>query len=206
LGETIKLGRRGSLNAAFTVHGTQGHVAYPHRADNPVHRLVAALAELTARRHDEGNDWFEPSALQIASIDVGNPANNVIPASATARVNIRFNNLHTGASLQAWLHEVLSRHAEKFDFSATISGEAFLTQPGEFSAALAASVHAITSVTPKLDTGGGTSDARFIARYCPVAEFGLISATIHKVDECVAVADLRQLAAIYADLLRRIVA
>jgi succinyl-diaminopimelate desuccinylase len=206
LGETIKLGRRGSLNAAITVHGTQGHVAYPHRADNPVHRLVAALAELTATRLDDGTEWFEPSALQITSIDVGNPANNVIPASAAARVNIRFNNLHTGAGLQAWLHEVLSRHAEKFDCSVAISGEAFLTQPGEFSEALAASVQAITGRVAKFDTGGGTSDARFIARYCPVAEFGLINATIHKVDECVAVADLHQLAAIYADLLRRIVA
>jgi len=206
LGETIKLGRRGSLNATVTVHGTQGHVAYPHRADNPVHRLVASLAELTTTRLDEGNDWFEPSGLQITSVDVGNPANNVIPASATARVNIRFNNLHTGASLQTWLREVLARHAEKFDFLGTVSGEAFLTQPGEFSEALAASVQAITFRAPKFDTGGGTSDARFIAHYCPVAEFGLISATIHKVDECVAVADLRQLAAIYEDLLRRVVA
>jgi succinyl-diaminopimelate desuccinylase len=206
LGETIKLGRRGSMNAAITVHGTQGHVAYPHRADNPVHRLVAALAELTATRLDDGTEWFEPSALQITSIDVGNPANNVIPASATARVNIRFNNLHTGASLQTWLREVLARHAEKFDFLGTISGEAFLTQPGEFSEALAASVKAVTGRAAQFDTGGGTSDARFIARYCPVAEFGLVGATIHKVDECVAVADLRQLAAIYADLLRRILA
>ena len=205
LGETIKLGRRGSLNATITVHGTQGHVAYPHRADNPVHRLVATLAELNATRLDDGNDWFEPSALQITSIDVGNPANNVIPASATGRVNIRFNDRHTGASLQTWLREVLARHAEKFDFFGTVSGEAFLTQPGEFSEALASSVLAITGRTPKFDTGGGTSDARFISRYCPVAEFGLVNATIHKTDECVAIDDLRQLAAIYSDLLRRIV-
>jgi len=206
LGEVIKLGRRGSLNATVTVHGMQGHVAYPHRADNPVHRLVAALGELCAARLDDGNDWFEPSGLQVTSIDVGNAANNVIPASAAARLNIRFNNLHTGAGLQTWLREVLTRHAEKFDFATSISGEAFLTEPGPFSHALAGSVASVTGRAPKFDTGGGTSDARFIARYCPVAEFGLVGATMHKVDECVAVADLRQLAAIYADLLRRIVA
>jgi succinyl-diaminopimelate desuccinylase len=205
LGEVIKLGRRGSLNATITVHGVQGHVAYPHRADNPVHRLVAALAELCVVRLDDGTDWFEPSGLQITSIDVGNPANNVIPASATARLNIRFNNLHTGETLHAWLREMLARHAENFDFSVSVSGEAFLTQPGDFSHALAKSVTSVTGRVPKFDTGGGTSDARFIARYCPVAEFGLVGATMHKADECVPVADLRQLGAIYADLLRRVV-
>ncbi len=206
LGEAIKLGRRGSLNATITVHGTQGHVAYPHRADNPVHRLVAALAELCAARLDNGNDWFEPSGLQVTSIDVGNPASNVISADATAHLNIRFNNLHTGETLHAWLHEVLARHAAKFDLSVAVGGEAFMTQPGDFSRALAASVTAVTGLTPKFDTGGGTSDARFIAKYCPVAEFGLVGASMHKVDECVPVGDLRQLAAVYADLLRRVVA
>jgi succinyl-diaminopimelate desuccinylase len=204
LGETIKVGRRGSLNAAVTVHGTQGHVAYPHRADNPVHRLVAALAALTAARLDEGTDWFEPSGLQVTSIDVGNPANNVIPAAATARLNIRFNTLHTGETLEAWLREMLARYAENFYLAVSVSGEAFLTEPGGFARALSESVAAVTGRVAKFDTGGGTSDARFIAPYCPVAEFGLVGATMHKVDECVPVADLFQLAAIYADLLRRV--
>jgi succinyl-diaminopimelate desuccinylase len=204
LGETIKLGRRGSLNAAITVHGTQGHVAYPRRADNPVHRLVAALAELTAARLDEGTDWFEPSGLQVTSIDVGNTANNVIPAAVTACLNIRFNTLHTGESLEAWLRGILARHADNFYLAVSVSGEAFLTKPGGLAQALFESIAAITGRAPKFDTGGGTSDARFIAPYCPVAEFGLVGATMHKVDECVPVADLFHLAAIYADLLRRV--
>lgn len=201
LGEVIKIGRRGSLNARMTIHGVQGHAAYPQRADNPVHRLIAALSELTARRLDEGTEWFEPSRLQVTSIDVGNPAANVIPASASAKLNIRFNDSHRGAELEAWLREVVARHAERFELDVSISGEAFLTAPGPEVDRLRAAVEAGTGVRPRLDTGGGTSDARFIARLCPVAEFGLTGATMHKADERVAVDELRTLTRVYAGVI-----
>ncbi len=197
LGEVIKIGRRGSLNARITVHGTQGHSAYPSRADNPCHRLVAALAEMTARPLDAGSEHFEPSTLQVTSIDVGNPATNVIPAMATAKLNIRFNDLHSGASLEAWLREVLARHAPRHELVVSVSGESFLTAPGPAVAKLARAVEAATGVRPRLDTGGGTSDARFITLLCPVAEFGLVGATMHKTDEAVPVEELRALTAAY---------
>ncbi len=201
LGEVIKIGRRGSLNATITVHGIQGHSAYPDRADNPVHRLVRALSALIAAPLDAGSEWFEPSTLQITSVDVGNAATNVIPASAMARLNIRFNDLHTGAALEAWLRTVLVQHAERFDLEVTVSGESFLTAPGPLVDRLAAAVAGASGITPRLDTGGGTSDARFIARYCPVAEFGLVSATMHQADERVPVEELRHLAHIYGAVL-----
>jgi succinyl-diaminopimelate desuccinylase len=201
LGDMIKIGRRGSLNAKITVHGTQGHVAYPHRADNPVHRLLRAAAALTAAPLDAGNDWFEASSLQFTSLDVGNIATNVIPAAARAMLNIRFNNAHTGASLSAWLRAVLAQHAEHCDLDISISGEAFLTEPGELVNTLRQAIIDASGVEPKLDTGGGTSDARFIARHCPVAEFGLVGATMHQADECVPVAELRDLARIYRAIL-----
>jgi succinyl-diaminopimelate desuccinylase len=171
-----------------------------------VHRLVAALAELTITKLDGGSASFEPSGLQVTSIDVGNPATNVIPATASACLNIRFNDLHTGASLEACLRNILARHAEKFDLAVQVSGEAFLTAPGQFTEILADAVRQVTGRAPLLDTGGGTSDARFIARYCPVAEFGLVGVTMHKADECVPVADLLQLTDIYATMLRRVLA
>ena len=201
LGDVVKIGRRGSLNARIVIHGVEGHVAYPHRADNPAHRLVRALAALTAAPLDAGSDWFEPSSLQITSIDIANKATNVIPASASAALNIRFNDRHSGASLGAWLRAVLGQHAERFDLDIAISGESFLTQPGPLVDTLRGAIARVTGVEPKLDTGGGTSDARFIARFCPVAEFGLIGATMHQVDECVPVAELRDLARIYAGVL-----
>jgi len=197
LGDMVKIGRRGSLNAKITVHGTQGHVAYPHRADNPVHRLLRAAAALTAAPLDAGNDWFEPSSLQFTSIDVGNPVTNVIPASASAMLNIRFNSDHTGSALSAWLRAVVAQHAERFDLDIAISGESFLTEPGPLMNTLRQAIVDASGVEPKLDTGGGTSDARFIARYCPVAEFGLVGATMHQADERVPVAELRDLARIY---------
>ena len=206
LGEMIKLGRRGSLNAELTVFGTQGHVAYPARADNPVHRLVTALAALIAAPLDAGSDWFEPSSLQVVSIDVGNPATNVIPAAARARLNIRFNDRHSGASLTAWLRAAIAPHAPRCAIDVTVSGESFLTEPGAFVDALRAAITEATGLTPLLDTGGGTSDARFIARHCPVAEFGLVGATMHQVDECVPVADLHALAGIYRGLIGRLLA
>jgi succinyl-diaminopimelate desuccinylase len=202
LGEVIKIGRRGSLNATVTIHGVQGHAAYPAQADNPVHRLVRALAALTAAPLDAGTEWFEPSSLQVTSIDVGNPATNVIPAAARAMLNIRFNDRHTGASLEAWLPAVLAQHAARFDLAVTVSGEAFLTAPGPAVDRLTAAVATVTGRQPRLDTGGGTSDARFIARYCPVAEFGLAGATMHKVDEAVAIADLHALTAVYRAVLQ----
>ena len=201
LGDTIKIGRRGSLNARLAIHGTQGHVAYPHRADNPVHRLVRALAALTAAPLDAGSEWFEPSSLQVTSIDVGNTATNVIPATARAGLNIRFNDRHSGASLTAWLRATFAQHAERCELDVSISGESFLTQPGPMVATLRRAIARASGVEPKLDTGGGTSDARFIARFCPVAEFGLIGATMHQVDERVPVAELRALAGIYEAVL-----
>jgi succinyl-diaminopimelate desuccinylase len=197
LGEVIKIGRRGSLNARMTVHGTQGHSAYPARADNPVHRLVRALSALTAAPLDAGSAWFEPSSLQVTSVDVGNTASNIIPSSASARLNIRFNDRHDGAGLTDWLRAVLGQHAERFELDVTISGESFLTEPGEAVQRLTRAIEAASGVTPRLDTGGGTSDARFITRLCPVAEFGLVGATMHKVDESVPVAELAHLTEVY---------
>ncbi|HEX3347099.1 MAG TPA: succinyl-diaminopimelate desuccinylase [Acetobacteraceae bacterium] len=201
LGDVIKIGRRGSLNARITMHGTQGHVAYPQRADNPVHRLLRALAALTAAPLDAGSDWFEPSGLQVTSIDVGNAATNVIPAAAGAALNIRFNDRHTGAALRDWLRATLAEHGERFDLDVTISGESFLTAPGSQVEKLRRAIVAETGVEPRLDTGGGTSDARFIARLCPVAEFGLVGQTMHQVDERVPVAELRALARTYRRIL-----
>jgi succinyl-diaminopimelate desuccinylase len=201
LGDMVKIGRRGSVNFKIEVHGTQGHVAYPHRADNPVHRLVAALQALTAAPIDAGTDWFEPSTLQLTSIDVGNTATNVIPSSARAALNIRFNDKHSGASLIAWVKATIGRYAERFDVEASISGESFVTKPGPMVDMLRKSIIGATGIEPKLDTGGGTSDARFIANYCPVAEFGLVGATMHQTDERVPVAELRELARIYHDVI-----
>jgi len=197
LGDTVKIGRRGSLSARIAVSGRQGHVAYPHLADNPIHRLVAVLAALTAHRLDSGTKWFEPSSLQITCVDVGNPASNVIPAEAVAKLNIRFNDLHNAASLTDWLDRTVAEYAPQADLQVHCAGEAFLTQPGVETAKLVAAIEASTGIPPKLDTGGGTSDARFISAYCPVAEFGLVGATMHQTDEAVPIAELRQLAQVY---------
>jgi succinyl-diaminopimelate desuccinylase len=201
LGDMVKIGRRGSLNAKITVYGTQGHVAYPQRADNPVHRLLRVAAAMTAAPIDAGNAWFEATSLQFTSIDVGNTVTNVIPGSASAMLNIRFNSDHTGAALSAWLRAVLAQHAERFDLDISISGESFLTEPGPMVDTLRQAIVDACGVEPKLDTGGGTSDARFIARYCPVAEFGLVGASMHQTDERVPVAELRDLARIYRGML-----
>jgi succinyl-diaminopimelate desuccinylase len=197
LGDVIKIGRRGSLNATITLHGVQGHVAYPQRADNPVHRLLRVLHGLIARPLDQGTEWFEPSSLQVTSVDVGNAATNVIPAAARARLNIRFNDRHTGESLTRMMRAALEAEGARFDLEVSVSGEAFLTRPGPFVEALKRAVRRATGEEPVLDTGGGTSDARFIARYCPVAELGAVGTTMHKADECTPVAELRALAALY---------
>ena len=201
LGDVIKIGRRGSLNATIRVHGVQGHAAYPQKADNPIHRLVRALAALTAAPLDAGSEWFEASTLQVTSVDVGNPATNVIPGTATARLNIRFNDLHSGAQLKAWLRATVAPHCPRFDLDVSVSGESFLTAPGPQVDTLRSAIAGVTGTEPRLDTGGGTSDARFIARFCPVAEFGLVGTTMHKADEGVPVAELRQLADIYRAIL-----
>ncbi len=195
LGDTAKIGRRGSVNIWLTVEGREGHVAYPHLADNPAPRMIALLAELDALVLDHGTDWFQASNLEITEIAIGNPAANVIPSRARARISIRFNDLHTGQGLAARVAEIAHRHGGTSH--ATISGEAFLTEPGPFSALVAAAVEAETGIAPELSTTGGTSDARFLKALCPVIEFGLCNATMHKRDEAVALADLDALAAIY---------
>jgi succinyl-diaminopimelate desuccinylase len=203
LGEVIKIGRRGSLSATITVRGVQGHVAYPHLADNPVHRLLALLHALTTHRLDEGSRWFQPSSLQVTSIDVGNPAANLIPGQAEAKLNIRYNDAHDAAALERWIAGLAAEHAPGAEIGFHRSGDSFLTEPGSAVQALAEAVGAVFGTEPKLDTGGGTSDARFITKLCPVAEFGLVGATMHKVDEQSSVADLRALARGYATILAR---
>jgi len=204
LGDMIKIGRRGSMNAWLTVRGAQGHVAYPDRALNPITLLVAILAELKDRVLDTGNDWFQPSNLEITDLEVGNPATNMIPAIARARLNIRFNSSHLGAELEQWIREVVARHAASADVEVRISGEAFLTEPGPLSALVAEAVRDVTGQEPELSTSGGTSDARFIRRLCPVVEFGLPGQSMHKVDEQVAVADVERLVDIYDAVLGRV--
>ncbi|WP_390583932.1 succinyl-diaminopimelate desuccinylase [Erythrobacter sp. MTPC3] len=195
LGDMMKIGRRGSVNIWLEVDGTQGHVAYPHLADNPMPKMVAMLAELDALSLDEGTDWFQPSNLEITEFNVANKAHNVIPAKATARISIRFNDTHSGASLS----EKVIAIAEKYGGTArpVISGEPFLTAPGPFSEMLANAIEAETGTQPEASTTGGTSDARFLRIVCPVIEFGLCNATMHKRDEAVAIADLDTLARIY---------
>ena len=203
LGDMMKIGRRGSLNAWITVNGAQGHVAYPDRADNPIRRLVPALAALQARHLDSGTDWFTASNLEITDLGVGNPATNVIPAQARARLNIRFNDTHRGEDLARWIRETVAAHAPSAEIVIRISGEAFLTEPGALSTLVAGAVEAETGHKPELSTTGGTSDARFIRRLCPVVEFGLPGQSMHKVDELAAVADIEALARIYDRLLQR---
>ncbi len=195
LGDTMKIGRRGSVNIWLEVQGQEGHVAYPHRADNPAPKLVAMLAELDALVLDEGTDWFQPSNLEITDIAIGNPAANVIPPLARARVSIRFNDLHSGESLGRLVGEIAQRHGGTA--RPVVSGEAFITLPGPFSDLVRDAVMAETGLSPEASTTGGTSDARFLRQICPVIEFGLHNATMHKRDEAVAMADLDVLARIY---------
>jgi succinyl-diaminopimelate desuccinylase len=201
LGDVVKVGRRGSLNARINMPGRQGHAAYPHLAENAVHKLVPVLAELAAAKLDDGNEFFPASTLQITTVDVGNPVTNVIPGLATAGLNIRFNNAHTGASLTTWLRQILDKHAPDAELQVRVSGEAFLTQPGREIELLTGAITRVTGMIPERNTAGGTSDARFISRYCPVAEFGLVGATMHKVDEAVPVADILQLTGVYKALI-----
>jgi succinyl-diaminopimelate desuccinylase len=201
LGDMIKVGRRGSVNAWITVEGVQGHVAYPHRAANPAPVLIRLLNQLQMFRLDDGYPEFQPSNLEVTELKIGNPAANVIPAKAEARLNIRFNPVHTGASLQAWLQAACQ--AAEADFKGQIhlrtqvSGEAFITPPGPFTAMISRAVKAVCGVSPELSTTGGTSDARFIRALCPVVELGLVGSTMHMIDERAAVKDVETLAALY---------
>ncbi len=203
LGEMIKIGRRGSLNARLRVDGIQGHAAYPHLADNPIPRLIAMLAALGATPLDEGTEYFEPSTLTITSIDVGNPASNVIPSSAGAAFNIRFNDRHTAASLREWIEARLRAVDDRFTLDTECSGDAFLCPSEGLAKLVAEAVAATTGRTPEFSTGGGTSDARFIKDVCPVCEFGMVGASAHKVDESVEVADIEALSDIYLGVLAR---
>jgi succinyl-diaminopimelate desuccinylase len=195
LGDTVKPGRRGSVNVFLEVAGREGHVAYPHLADNPLPRLVALLAELDALVLDEGTEWFQPSNLEITDIAVGNPAHNVIPASARARISIRFNDLHSGAELGERIAAIAARHGGTA--RPVVSGESYLTPPGAWSDIVCAAIRAETGIEPELSTRGGTSDARFLKDLCPVIDFGPPNATMHKRDEAIALDDLEALVRIY---------
>ena len=204
LGDTIKIGRRGSTVIDIEVPGRQGHVAYPHLADNPVPRLVRALAEIDAIVLDEGTDWFQPSNIEVIDLEVGNPATNVIPGRAKARISIRFNDQHRGHDLIVRVQDIVHAHAPAGIVRGRVYGEAFLTEPGALSTLVSEAIHAQTGVTAELSTSGGTSDARFLSRICPVVEFGLLNATMHKLDEAVALDDLHSLTRIYAGVLGRV--
>lgn len=205
MGEMIKIGRRGSMTAWFTVTGVQGHSAYPHRAKNPLPAMARLMDRLASHELDQGTDHFDASTLAVVTIDTGNAATNVIPAQCSGAVNIRFNDTHTGASLSDWLKSEAEKVAAEYDVQIDtrikISGESFLTPPGPLSDLVARAVQAETGVQPELSTTGGTSDARFIKNHCPVVEFGLVGRTMHQVDECVEVAQIEQLKAIYARIL-----
>ena len=206
-GDMIKVGRRGSINVEITVQGVQGHVAYPHRAANPVPVLLRLLSRLQDRRLDDGYPEFQPSNLEITRIDVPNEATNVIPGAAWARLNIRFNPNHTGDALARWIQEEAEAAAHGFNGSVTvtpqISGEAFLTEPGPFTDVVAAAVRDVAGRDPELSTSGGTSDARFIRALCPVVELGLVGTTMHQVNERAPVAEIQQLQAVYERLIAR---
>jgi len=199
LGEMIKIGRRGSLNGMLTVDGVQGHAAYPHLADNAAHRLIALLDALTAEPLDEGSEHFQPSVLQVTGIESGMEAANIIPGSARAAFNVRFNDLHTSETLSAILRRKLDKAAAgaAYGLEIKVSGESFYTAPGPLSDLVGAAVEKVLGCRPELSTTGGTSDSRFIKDHCPVLDFGLVGQTMHKIDERVAVADIEHLTNIY---------
>lgn len=203
LASAIKIGRRGSMTGRLVVRGLQGHVAYPQNADNPVPKMVRLLAALTEAPIDRGNERFQPTNLEITTVDVGNPATNVIPGEIRATFNIRFNDNHTSHSLDQWVRAKLDATGVVYALTFEVSGEAFVTKAGPFTSLLRDAVRAKFGREPEFSTSGGTSDARFIKDYCPVAEYGLLNATIHKVDERTAVADMAALTDVYADILRR---
>ena len=206
MGDAIKIGRRGSMTAWFTVTGEQGHSAYPQRANNPLPAMARLMDRLASHPLDQGTAHFDPSTLAVVTIDTGNPATNVIPASCRAAVNIRYNDLHTGASLTDWMQEEVDRVAAEFALDVSmqvkISGESFITPPGELSELVINAVEAETGRRPEVSTSGGTSDARFVKSHCPVVECGLVGKTMHQVDERVKVEQIAQLKSIYTRILR----
>jgi succinyl-diaminopimelate desuccinylase len=203
LGDTVKIGRRGSVNMWIDVPGVQGHVAYPHRTTNPVPLLARIIAELSELHLDDGTDAFPPSNLEFTGIDTPTHASNVIPGSATGQLNIRFNNLHRGEDLVRKVEEIAARVAPGAKVRARISGEAFLTPPGPLYDLIVSAIREETGVAPELSTSGGTSDGRFLIQLCPVVDFGLPNATMHKVGECAAVEDIRALSRIYERIVRK---
>jgi succinyl-diaminopimelate desuccinylase len=206
MGDMMKIGRRGSMNGYFTITGVQGHAAYPHRANNPLTAMARLMDQLSTATLDTGTAHFDASTLAVVTIDTGNPATNVIPAQCRATVNIRFNDAHSGASLTNWLQEHANEVSKDFnlrvDLDVSISGESFMTPPGELSDLVARAVQVETNRTPVLSTSGGTSDARFVQHHCPVVEFGLVGKTMHQVDERVEIAQIHQLKSIYTRILR----
>jgi succinyl-diaminopimelate desuccinylase len=203
LGDMIKIGRRGSMTGRLTVEGVQGHVAYPHLTDNAAHRMVALLQALVLSPLDPGTEHFQPSSLQVTTIDIGNPATNVVPGFARATFNIRFNDRWTSEALKSWAADKLASVGGNYRLAWEVSGESFLVPPGPVSECLSAAIGAVTGRTPELSTTGGTSDARFIHAHCPVAEFGLVGLTMHKADERVEIADIARLTAIYEAFIER---
>lgn len=204
LGDTIKIGRRGSVNMWITVPGRQAHVAYPHHGDNPISRAIRIGARLDAMELDSGDEWFEPSNLELTTFDVENSAHNVIPGEASLRLNIRFNTHQHGVELVERVRAIVEEEAPDARLEAKVSGEAFLTEPGPLSALVTAAIEEVTGRAPKLSTGGGTSDARFLNRLCPVVEFGLPGLTMHQLDEAVTIQDLQGLTEIYTSMLGRV--
>ena len=206
LGDTVKIGRRGSVNMWIEVPGVQGHVAYPHRATNPIAPLAKVIAALDAVHLDDGTEQFPPSNLEFTAIDTPTHASNVIPGTATAQLNIRFNNLHKGADLVRMVEETAEREAPGAKVRARISGEAFLTPPGQLYDVIVKAIEEETGLAPELSTSGGTSDGRFLIQLCPVVDFGLPNATMHKLDEQAAVEDIETLSRIYERIVRKVAA
>jgi len=204
LGDTIKIGRRGSVNMWIDVPGTQGHVAYPHRADNPMPKLARVIAALDALHLDDGTDAFPPSNLEFTGVSTPTHASNVIPASATAQLNIRFNNLQQGQKLVELVEDIAEREAPGSTVRARISGEAFLTPPGKLYEVVVSAIREETGIETELSTSGGTSDGRFLIQLCPVVDFGLPNASMHKVGEHAAVEDIRALSRIYRRVLQKV--
>jgi succinyl-diaminopimelate desuccinylase len=205
VGDTLKVGRRGSLSGRLTVHGVQGHIAYPQLAENPVHTLAPALAELVGRKWDEGTEHFEPTSFQVSNLNAGTGAPNVIPGELKARFNLRYSPIQTLSKLKTTVEDILRRHGVRYTLEWYVSGEPFFTARGVLSEAVGAAVAEVTGVQPKLSTGGGTSDGRFIAPLgAQVVELGVVNASIHKVNECVRVADIDALQRMYLNVLRRL--
>mgnify|MGYP005818033939 CR=1 FL=1 len=202
MGEMIKIGRRGSYNGRLKAFGVQGHVAYPDQADNPVHRMIRLLDALVSPPLDQGTEHFQPSGLQVTTVDVGNPTTNLIPATVNAGFNVRFNDRWSGKSLDEALRSRLDACGSRYELTASVSGESFLTAPGPLSDALVSAIERVCGAPPELSTSGGTSDARFIKDHCPVIECGLVNEMAHKVDEHVRLEDLDRLTQVYALVLR----